>query len=1045
MDRDGRRNQSGSGFKFNSTSCRSPPSPEPLSPWDAFKKRSKSTTSFPSETEADKSDSRSFGRDPSFSEHDRAFLPSLFGSQDEPPEPDPSKVVAKLKEEALASSWKELPMEELLRSMGVAIPLTPSSLESSFALEVWGQATSNSTELVPQRKVPRLLGSKGLGFEIQRALGPAPPFGGIGSVGHEFPSNPASTRSTATPHSGVPLLSPVISSSLNKARFSENFCETLAEPEKKVNPTSQATNAMPHAPTNKSQQNLRSSSVEQPNSQSSRNSARSALLIENSPPDTQLSSLQANGEVTVSFSNSTGSSYSGSRATNVSDDSRFTSRMSGVSTEIEESPPDTQFPLPHTFPKPKRSEHVQLGGPEEHKNLFLHAFSKNKKGCSFCGKGLRMQEKEVCIVCNSKFCRHCIINAMGSMPEGRKCIGCIGQPPHDSKRPSIGKSSKLLNNLLSNLEVLQIMKAEKECPTNQPQPEQVWVNGACLSAEEMLTLRGCSKPPKPGKYWYDSVTGFWGKDGCRPDRRISPTLKLGGPLMEKASKGNTQVYMNSRELGKIELTVLKMAGVHCLPGTHLWVAEDGSYREEGQTRSKGSLWAHTAVKMLYPFLSLPAPVSSSTGSGEDANDIFPAYPDVVEESQVQKLLLLGYEGSGRSTIFKQAKLLYKHGFTLDERRNLKMLVRSNILQYICILLEARERFEEECEAEIQLRNQIASISLGKMISNGESEEPVSHRTENAYHMEAKLKEEGDYILEIMATGTLESHFPRGTWMEELSPIVKDLCNHTAMKATLQRQAEIPALSHFAGYFLDKVMEILDEDYQPSEDDILRVEGFTQGSGLMDIEFCLEDKVPLSQSCWQDAHSPIGRYQLIRVGEEGKSDQQKWLEMFEDVDAVVFCVAISDYDMIGIDGEGVLCNKIILARDLFQSILKHSCFQNTPFVLFLTKHDLFVEKFNKGSPLTACDWFSDYRPVQASQQKARNQAHVAYQYIVHKFKNIYSKANSCNRKLSTFPLNALDKTAVAEAFQYVQQILKWEEFRSTEFMLMDNISDSNSDS
>jgi hypothetical protein len=57
--------------------------------------------------------------------------------------------------------------------------------------------------------------------------------------------------------------------------------------------------------------------------------------------------------------------------------------------------------------------------------------------------------------------------------------------------------------------------------------------------------------------------------------------------------------------------------------------------------------------MLYPFLSLPAPVSSSTGSGEDVNDIFPAYPDVVEESQVQKLLLLGYEGSGRSTIFKQ--------------------------------------------------------------------------------------------------------------------------------------------------------------------------------------------------------------------------------------------------------------------------------------------------------------------------------------------------------------------------------------------------------
>jgi hypothetical protein len=96
-------------------------------------------------------------------------------------------------------------------------------------------------------------------------------------------------------------------------------------------------------------------------------------------------------------------------------------------------------------------------------------------------------------------------------------------------------------------------------------------------------------------------------------------------------------------------------------------------------------------------------------------------------------------------------------------------------------------------------------TAGKLTSNGESEEPVSHRTENVYHMEAKWKEEGDYILEIMATGTLESHFPRGTWMEQLSPIVKDLCNHTAMKATLKRQAEIPDLSHFAGYFLDKVL------------------------------------------------------------------------------------------------------------------------------------------------------------------------------------------------------------------------------------------------
>jgi hypothetical protein len=57
-----------------------------------------------------------------------------------------------------------------------------------------------------------------------------------------------------------------------------------------------------------------------------------------------------------------------------------------------------------------------------------------------------------------------------------------------------------------------------------------------------------------------------------------------------------------------------------------------------------------------------------------------------------------------------------------------MLVRSNILQYICILLEARERFEEECEAEIQLRNQIASISLGNDCCPHHSTHPPPMKT-----------------------------------------------------------------------------------------------------------------------------------------------------------------------------------------------------------------------------------------------------------------------------------------------------------------------------
>lgn len=179
---------------------------------------------------------------------------------------------------------------------------------------------------------------------------------------------------------------------------------------------------------------------------------------------------------------------------------------------------------------------------------------------------------------------------------------------------------------------------------------------------------------------------------------------------------------------------------------------------------------------------------------------------------------------------------------------------------------------------------------------------------------------------------------------------------------------------------------------------------------------------------------VNRYQLIRVHARGLGENCKWLEMFEDVEMVIFCVSLTDYDQFSVDGNGCLTNKMILSRKFFETIVTHPTFEQMEFLLILNKFDLFEEKIEQ-VPLTKCEWFSDFHPIISRNRPNGNSnsinnnpslGQLASHYVAVKFKRLYSSLTG--RKLYVSLVKGLEPGSVDSSLKYAKEILKWSEER-----------------
>ncbi|GMH23555.1 hypothetical protein Nepgr_025398 [Nepenthes gracilis] len=646
---------------------------------------------------------------------------------------------------------------------------------------------------------------------------------------------------------------------------------------------------------------------------------------------------------------------------------------------------------------------------------------KIKKGlCHRCLKGNRVTEKEACIVCDAKYCSNCVLRAMGSMPEGRKCLTCIGIPIAESKKRVLGKCSRMLRRLLCESQVKQIMNAEISCAVNQLVAE-ICVNGKPLCQEELMSLLKCPCPPrnlKHGNYWYDKVSGFWGKEGHKPCQIISPQLNVGGPIKRDASNGNTNVLINNREITKVELLMLQWAGVQCAGISSLWVNADGSYVEEGMDIVKGNIWGKKRAKLVCTLLSLPTPESANPGDEQLHHGIDGPEARYPEQRELHKLLLVGNDQSGTSTIFKQARIIYNVPFSGEERQNIKFMIQSNLYAYLAVLLAGLNQFEEEW--------------LMKMTERQSTDQPgfsgtTSKDNENIYSIGPKLKAFANWLVDVMVSGNLDVIFPAAA--REYARYVEELWKDAAIQATYSRRNELE-LPTVASYFLERATEIAKVDYEPSDTDILHAEGITSSNGLTYMNFSFRGESPYGWIDPTDGREALAQYQLVRVHAKSFGENCRWLEMFEDAAIVLFCVSLTDYAEYEADNMGVFTNKMLASRRLFESIVSHPTFEGIHFLLILDKFDILEEKIEQ-VPLTQCEWFHDFNPVlsrhHSNNSNANNMptlAQRAFHYVAVKFKRLFKELTG--RKLYAYPVISLKPDTVDGALRYAREIIRWEE-------------------
>ncbi len=145
------------------------------------------------------------------------------------------------------------------------------------------------------------------------------------------------------------------------------------------------------------------------------------------------------------------------------------------------------------------------------------------------------------------------------------------------------------------LDVTPQATAEEEIEANivQETSSEVYINNVKLNTVELKMLKETYGDVIPGKYWYDSKSGLYGRWHEAPLGYLLPGHQF-ATLSEDASNGDTGLFINGRELPEIEVLYLETVLGARRKGGGYWLDAQGNIGLETNPRPFANLFLAAA-------------------------------------------------------------------------------------------------------------------------------------------------------------------------------------------------------------------------------------------------------------------------------------------------------------------------------------------------------------------------------------------------------------------------------------------------------------------